>query len=119
MRLFHLTDDPEEEEGMRVAAIHDERGYRRIRRELGRQYDIGWIDPHIEVVDVDLEGDRRLFLRHLVLSGSVLEESEAKRVLQHLADLWTYDVVLEECDRTGMLLKQHVVSPREVAIAAA
>src|SRR5207344_1221529 len=94
MRLFHLTDDPEEEEGMRVAAIHDERGYRRIRRELGRQYDIGWIDPHIEVVDVDLEGDRRLFLRHLVLSGSVLEESEAKRVLQHLADLWTYDVVL-------------------------
>ena len=118
MRLFHLTDDPAEEEGMRVAAIHDERGYRRIRRELGRQYDIGWIDPHIEIVDVDLDGDRRLYLRHQVLSGAVLEETDARRVLQHLADLWSYDVVLEECDRSGMVLKQHLVSPREAAVAA-
>ncbi len=29
--MFHLTDDPEEEEGLLVAAIHDERGYKRIR----------------------------------------------------------------------------------------
>ena len=70
MRLFHLTDDPEEEEGMRVAAIHDERGYRRIRRELSRQYDIGWIDPHIEVVDVDLDGDRRLSSGITVMNGA-------------------------------------------------
>ncbi|MDB5628223.1 MAG: SpoVR family protein, partial [Tardiphaga sp.] len=54
MRIFHLHDDPAVAEGIRVDAIHDERGYRRIRRELARQYDVGLIDPNIEVVDVDL-----------------------------------------------------------------
>lgn len=118
MRLFHLTDDPAEEEGLLVAAIHDERGYRRIRRELSRQYDIGWIDPHIEIVDVDLAGDRRLILRHTVLNGALLEEKDAKRVLQHLADLWTYDVLLEEADETGTVLKEHLVSPGKASLAA-
>ena len=34
LRLFHLHDDPEDRDGIRVDAIHNERGYRRIRREL-------------------------------------------------------------------------------------
>jgi stage V sporulation protein R len=66
LRMFHLHDDPEESAGIRVDAIHDERGYRRVRRELARQYDVGFIDANIEVVDVDLAGDRRLMLRHTV-----------------------------------------------------
>jgi spore cortex formation protein SpoVR/YcgB (stage V sporulation) len=66
-RLFHLHDNPEETVGIKVDAIHNERGYRRIRRELARQYDVGYIDPNIEVVDVDLAGDRRLMLRHVVV----------------------------------------------------
>jgi stage V sporulation protein R len=116
--MFHLHDDPSETEGIRVAAIHDERGYRRIRRELARQYDVGWNDPNIEVVDVDLAGDRRLILRHGIVNGCVLEEEDAKRVLQHLADLWTYDVLLREVDATDTVLKEHVASPRAIAVAA-
>ena len=54
-RLFHLVDDNEEPE-LRVDAIHDERGYRRIRRAFARQYDVAWLDPDIQVVDVDLAG---------------------------------------------------------------
>src|SRR4029453_15117232 len=42
MRLFHLHDDPAESAGIRVDAIHNERGYRRIRRELSRQHDVGF-----------------------------------------------------------------------------
>lgn len=118
MRMFHINDDPEETAGIKVAAIHDERGYRRIRRQLARQYDIGWIDPNIEVVDVDLSGDRRLLLRHTVANGSLLEETDVKRVMQHLADLWSYDVLLEEVDVSGVALKQHSASPRYPALAA-
>jgi stage V sporulation protein R len=118
MRMFHVHDDPEETAGMRVEAIHDERGYRRIRRELSRQYDVGWIDPNIEVVDVDLAGDRRLLLRHSVVNGGLLEEADARHVLQHLADLWTYDVMLREVDAAGTVLKEHATSPRATAIAA-
>ena len=32
LRMFHLHDDPAETDGIRVDAIHDERGYRRVRR---------------------------------------------------------------------------------------
>jgi spore cortex formation protein SpoVR/YcgB (stage V sporulation) len=118
MRMFHLHDDPAEAAGIRVDAIHDERGYRRVRRALSRQYDVGLIDANIEVVDVDLAGDRRLMLRHSVLSGALLNESDAKRVLQHLADLWSYDVSLTEVDATGNVLKEHVANPRVMAAAA-
>jgi stage V sporulation protein R len=118
LRMFHLHDDPAESAGVRVDAIHDERGYRRIRRELARQYDVGYIDPNIEVVDVDLAGDRRLMLRHAVVKGAQLNETDTKRVLQHLADLWSYDVSLVEVDAAGATLKEYVVSPRAVAAAA-
>jgi stage V sporulation protein R len=118
LRLFHLHDDPEERAGIKVDAIHNERGYRRIRRELAKQYDVGYIDPNIEVVDVDLAGDRRLKLRHAVVNGAQLNEAETKRVLQHLADLWSYDVSLAEVDSHGKVLREYVLSPRAMAAAA-
>jgi spore cortex formation protein SpoVR/YcgB (stage V sporulation) len=118
LRLFHLHDDPDERAGIRVEAIHNERGYRRIRREFAKQYDVGYIDPNIEVVDVDLEGDRRLRLRHHVVKGAQLYETDAKRVLQHLADLWSYDVSLVEVDSNDKVLKEYVLNPRIQPAAA-
>ena len=118
MRMFHLHDDPDNSNGMKVEAIHNERGYRRVRRELARQYDVSVIDPNIEIVDVDLAGDRRLLLRHAAVNGALLHEAEAKLVLQHLADLWSYDVLLTEVDTANSVLKQHTASPRKMAAAA-
>jgi spore cortex formation protein SpoVR/YcgB (stage V sporulation) len=118
LRMFHLHDDPEERAGVRVDAIHDDRGFRRVRRELAKQYDVGFIDANIEVVDVDLAGDRRLMLRHAVVKGAQLNEADARRVLQHLADLWSYDVSLVEVDASDKLLKEYVVSPRGRVAAA-
>ncbi|MET0220133.1 MAG: SpoVR family protein, partial [Tardiphaga sp.] len=118
MRLFHLHDDPADTKGILVEAIHNERGYRNVRRALSRQYDVGLIDANIEVVDVDLAGDRRLMLRHAVLNGAMLNETDTKRVLQHLADLWSYDVHLTEVDPSGVVLKEHVANPRQMAAAA-
>jgi stage V sporulation protein R len=117
-RLFHLHDDPEIQAGIRVDAIHNERGYRRLRRQFARQYDVGFTDANIEVVDVDLAGDRRLMLRHHVVSGQQLNETDARRVLQHLADLWSYDVSLVEVDSTDNVLKEYVLNPRGLAAAA-
>jgi spore cortex formation protein SpoVR/YcgB (stage V sporulation) len=119
LRMFHLHDDPAESAGIKVDAIHDERGYRRVRRALARQYDVGFIDANIEVVDVDLAGDRHLMLRHTVLNGAQLNEVDAKRVLQHLADLWTYNVSMVEVDATDKVLKEYVANPRGLAAAAA
>ena len=114
MRLFHVIDDPEDAD-LRVEAIHDERGYRRMRRSFARQYDVAWLDPDIEVVDVDLEGDRKLILHHKALNRITLQKEDARRVLQHLADLWGYDAVLKEIDpANGSVLAEHAASARPI-----
>jgi spore cortex formation protein SpoVR/YcgB (stage V sporulation) len=111
-RLFQLVDE-QEDANLRIGAIHDERGYRRLRRALSRHYDIGWQEPDIQVVDVDLAGDRRLILQHEVVNGVLLAEADTQQVLQHLADLWSYDACLKEVDRTdGSVLKEHRAKPR-------
>jgi len=119
MRMFHLHDDPQESAGVRVVSIHNERGYRQIRRELSRQYDVGFLDANIEVIDVDLAGDRRLMLQHTVVGGARLQETDADHVLQHLADLWGYDVSLAEVDAANTVLKEYLVKPRSSITAVA
>ena len=109
--LFRVVDDESEDE-MEVAAIHDERGYRRIRRALSHHYDIAYRDPDIQIVDVDLAGDRKLILQHRVLDGMLLEEDDAQKVLQYVAELWGYDVKLIECGEDGAELATHTASPR-------
>jgi spore cortex formation protein SpoVR/YcgB (stage V sporulation) len=52
------------------------------------------------------------------VKGAQLNETDAKRVLQHLADLWSYDVSLVEVDTADNVLKEYVLSPRGVAAAA-
>jgi spore cortex formation protein SpoVR/YcgB (stage V sporulation) len=111
LRLFHLSDDSGKP-AIKVGAVHDERGYRRVRQALARQYDPAWTEPDIQVVDVDLSGDRRLIVEHRVLHGRTLEEKEARLVLRHLAYLWSYDVLLKEIDPvSGTVLREHAVSP--------
>ncbi|MDR3538303.1 MAG: SpoVR family protein, partial [Acetobacteraceae bacterium] len=109
--LFHVMDDANEP-NLRVEAIHDERGYRKIKRALARQYDVSWTAPDIQVVDVNLAGDRRLILHHRALNRVLLDERDAKLVLQHMADLWGYDVLMKEVDpTTDAVLKEHAASP--------
>ncbi|MCW1384519.1 MULTISPECIES: SpoVR family protein [unclassified Novosphingobium] len=110
-RLFQVTDR-QSEAALSVAAIHDERGYRRIRRALAREYDIGRQEPDIQIVDVDLAGDRTLMLEHSVADGVLLDERDAAMVLQNLANLWRYEVVLIELDaQDRKVLKTHRLKP--------
>jgi spore cortex formation protein SpoVR/YcgB (stage V sporulation) len=94
MRLFKLADiaaDPT----YKVAAIHDERGYRDVRRALARQYDPGLRDPNIQVTSADLAGDRRLILTHFMNNEVPLAENDTMAVLAYVADLWGFDVELK------------------------
>jgi spore cortex formation protein SpoVR/YcgB (stage V sporulation) len=96
-RLFRVLDD-DTKDNLKVAAIHDERGYQDLRRAIGRAYDLSNADPDIFVDDVDLSGDRTLRLVHRVHNGVRLDEDDTRRTLRHLADLWGYDVALTEID---------------------
>ena len=105
-RLFSLLDEADEPT-LLVEAIHNERGYRRIRTALARSYDLGYSDPQIEVAAVDLAGDRRLILHHKTQDGALLAEKEARAVLRYVAALWGYDVRLQEIDAGGRVLREH------------
>lgn len=111
MRLFHLRNDADNP-AMRVEAIHDEQGYRKVRRMLARQYDVSTQDPDIQVTDADLSGSRRLVLTHHVRDGIVLDKEETDRTLMHVARLWGYRVRLVEVEAgTGRKLKEHETLP--------
>ncbi|MGC1585876.1 MAG: SpoVR family protein, partial [Rhodomicrobium sp.] len=108
--LFLVVDDHREKE-LAVDAIHNERGYTKVRRALARHYDVSRHDPDIQIVDVDLEGDRRLELRHQIVDGVTLDEDDAERVLQHLANLWGYEVYLIETNSEGEAGTKHHAEP--------
>jgi spore cortex formation protein SpoVR/YcgB (stage V sporulation) len=93
-KLFVLEDTAEKPH-YQVTDIHDERGYRRVRQAISRSYDLSAIEPNIQVVDVDLLGDRELRLRHETQDGVPLAEAERDRVLGYLRQLWGYEVSLE------------------------
>lgn len=111
-RLFALADDAEDDE-MRVAAIHDESGYRRMRRLLAKTYDVASTDPHLEIAEANLGGNRRLVLQHQVRDNRLLDKTEADRTLQCMANLWGHRVKLLEIDaETNEILVEHDALPR-------
>ncbi len=94
-RLFAIEDDAAEAH-YEVGAIHDERGFRRVRETLAHQYDLGMHEPNIQVVSADLEGDRMITLRHDVHAGRTLDPKTKEDVLWHVHRLWGHQVKLEK-----------------------
>lgn len=97
LRLFAICDHADSPY-LSVDAIHDEAGYRDVRRRLAAQYDLSKQLPDIEVTDADLHGNRRLILTHHVRDGKLLEKEDCHRTLRHVANLWGYRVRLIEVD---------------------
>jgi stage V sporulation protein R len=100
-RMFVLSDAANER-CYNVASIHNERGYEQIRSALARRYDIGASHADIQVVDVDLLGQRHLRLQHMINDGILLENDSCDATLRHIQTLWGYDVSLRGVDaQTG------------------
>lgn len=96
LKLFTILDDDNKKQ-LEVTSIHDETGYQTIRKTLSEQYNLGSIEPNIQVFNVDREGDRSLTLRHTQYNRKTLDKS-VHEVLKHLARLWGFKVRLETVD---------------------
>lgn len=109
IREFHLfaIADHESDDHLVVDSIHNEDGYRRVRRLLAAQYNRDNSVPDIQITRCDLRGDRSLLLTHHQNRGRPLA-AEAEEVLKHLTRLWGFSVRLETVDDT-----QKVVGTRE------
>ncbi|MER9350604.1 SpoVR family protein [Mesorhizobium sp. M0227] len=95
---FFVLGDAADQPHCQVTSIHDERGYRKIRDALANSYDLGANRPDIQVVDVDLLGDRHLRLQHKVNDGILLEDASRDATLRHIRRLWGYEVSLAAID---------------------
>ncbi|MBA9845582.1 MAG: SpoVR family protein [Ralstonia sp.] len=109
LKLFSVLDDDRDAK-LRVTAIHDEDGYRKIRELLAGQYDLSNIEPNIQVTNVDVGGDRSLTLRHLQSSRRPLA-SNYEEMLRHVVRLWGFTCRLEVVYEDGRREMKHECRP--------
>jgi spore cortex formation protein SpoVR/YcgB (stage V sporulation) len=69
-----------------------------VRDSLARSYDLSFVEPDIQVVDVDLLGSRHLKLRHTMHDNVPLAEKSRDAVLRYTRRLWGYDTFLTGVD---------------------
>jgi stage V sporulation protein R len=91
--LFAIADHTKEDE-LVVDSIHDERGYKRVRKLLAHQHAQETRVPDVQVVRFDRDGDRSLTLRHHRRRGRPLTEATTP-VLAHMRRLGGFAVRLE------------------------
>ncbi|CAM3476561.1 SpoVR family protein [Parendozoicomonas haliclonae] len=94
MRFFTISND-EKNDFLEVGAIHNDEGYRQLRQNLAAQYNIGNIEPNIQVYSVDTRGDRSLTLRHYRHNNCPLDKNSAREIMGHIERLWGFEVKLE------------------------
>lgn len=91
MGLFLLNDDSRSD--YNVAAIHDETGYKKIKKALADQYLTENYIPKIEIVDVDHASTRKLTLMYHQNDNKSLS-SHAGKVMKYIEELWGFPVEL-------------------------
>src|SRR5690606_37678577 len=103
-KLFGIVDD-DQKDTLEVNAIHNDEGYHKVRQLLSEQYNIGNIEPDIQVYNVDMRGDRSLTLRYTQHNRRPLDEQSTQEVLKHVYSLWNFPVnlqILGEDDKVVM-----------------
>jgi spore cortex formation protein SpoVR/YcgB (stage V sporulation) len=109
MKMFSLKDS-RNEQNYEVTAIHNDEGFKHIRRVLSKQHNPSLLIPDIQVARVDKWGTRKLFLQHNIVDGKLLDAKQADRVVSLIHTLWKYDVVLNSVDDRGQLKATHYSS---------
>ena len=108
-KLFALSDD-DSDTHLEINAIHNSSGYSGVRQILADQYNLGSIEPNIQVYNVNVRGDRSLTLRHYQYNRKPLATS-LDEVLKHMVRLWGFPVRLETVDEKGEVTKTAEVQP--------
>ena len=105
MRMFRIAD--EDDDFYLVQDIHNNEGYKNIRRGLAAKYEIGNQDPNIQVVNSNLTGNRCLELVHYAIDDQLLEKYHTQQCLKHVKRLWGYDVTLQTVDSDNDVLDEY------------
>jgi len=110
-RLFTVMDDDQKDK-LRIGAIHDDHGFRTLRRVFADQYNLGSREPNLQVWNVDRSGNRAMTLRYFSYQRRPLGD-DFEVVLDHLAYLWGFTVRLEDQTPSGAIKLIAEVTPEK------
>lgn len=96
-RLFAI-DDKASEKVHNIIGIHDDAGYRDVRRILADSKNLSSVQPELAIIDANMRGDRKLTIAHMVYDGVKLDSKQANETLKHLKALWGYRIELVSLD---------------------
>ncbi len=113
LKLFSVVDN-EQEPDLVISAIHNEDGYLKVRQALSEQYNLGNLEPNIQVYNVNRRGDRSLTLRHLQQNQKPLS-SDTNEVMKYLHRLWGFAVQLESINKNGEVAATYQYSENKPA----
>jgi stage V sporulation protein R len=106
-KMFRIEDH--DADYYEVSNIHDDRGYKDIRRALSRRYEVNNLIPNIQIVNANLNSDRTLELHHYIINGCLLEDEEATQCLAHIKRLWGFTPWLVSYNSAGKEIKQYKI----------
>ncbi|HSQ04716.1 MAG TPA: SpoVR family protein [Burkholderiales bacterium] len=99
-RLFAVADHWRDE-NLEIDSIHDDQGYRRVRRVLAEQHKREVMVPDIQVARYERDADRSLTLHHRIFRDRPIADGESRETIKHLARLWGFKVRLEGIREDG------------------
>jgi len=100
MQMFSIVDS-EESRYYKVDAIHNERGYKKIRKALADSYLRDNRVPNIQITRIAEYSNREMVLTHYVKDGVMLDENSAKQTLDYVHYLWGFPVYLYDVYEDG------------------
>ncbi|MEE8056726.1 MAG: SpoVR family protein [Pseudomonadales bacterium] len=105
LKLFCALDDDKQSD-IEITAIHDDEGYRAIREQLARQYNLGDREPNIQITNIDIRGDRSMTLQHYQHNRKPLNDTTVE-VLKHLHQLWGFNIHLDSLQNDTITHSYH------------
>jgi stage V sporulation protein R len=105
LKLFCALDD-DSASHIEITAIHDDSGYQKIREKLAGQYNLGDREPNLQVINIDIRGNRAMYLQHHQHNRKPLGEN-TQQVLKHLHKLWGFDVHLTSTQDDNVSVTYH------------
>lgn len=103
MKLF-LVEDKELDDHYQISDIHNEEGYRNVRKALSENYNRSRYIPDVQVYDVDVYGDRTLTLSYTSINSKDINLHNIDEVLKSISYLWGFDVRLIQDDDDDNLI---------------
>ncbi len=103
MRLFEI-EDKIDAENYRIAHIHNEEGYKKVRASLADFYNRCRYVPEIQVYNVALFGDRTLTLDYTSLDEKEISPKDTNTILNYVSYLWGFPVQLIQSGANDKLI---------------